>query len=127
MLINDDGLTPNLGEDVICDMCGKTYEFFIWAFGSNKHLCKQCVQKTPSAALDNIDSIDIDKEYDIISEEISEQDQRDFPRVIRCRSPRKKAQMSKYAYNKMMKIQDKSTIKKFKQFERSAIDVTGLG
>ena len=65
---------------VICDMCHKPYEYFIWAFGSDKLLCRRCVNKRPSAYLDNIDAIDIEKEHDIIHKEADEQDEKDFPR-----------------------------------------------
>ncbi len=128
MLINDDGLTPTHGEKVICDMCGITYPFFVWSFGSDKHLCKICVQKTPSAMLDNIDAIDIDKEHDIIYEEIEEQDRRDFPREIRKRVSIKKFNLSRSDIRKHERRMDKELIKKFKRIERStAKDVTNLG
>jgi hypothetical protein len=39
------------------------------------------VNKRPSAYLDFIDPIDINKEQDIIHEEINEQAERDFPRA----------------------------------------------
>ncbi len=127
MLINDDGLTPTHGELVICDMCGKTYPFFVWAFGSDKHLCEQCVQKTPSADLDNIDDIDIEEEHDVIYEEIDAQDSRDFPREKRRRAERKSTRLSKGDSRRLQRRMDKQVIRKFKKYERSAIDVTGLG
>ncbi len=128
MLINDDGLTPTHGESVICDMCGKTYPFFVWAFGSDKHLCQQCVQKTPSATLDNIDAIDIEKEHDIIYEEIDRQDKRDFPRQIRRRAERKSTRLSKGDSRRLQRRMDKQVIQRYRKNERSAaIDVTKLG
>ncbi len=129
MLINDDGLTPTHGELVICDMCGKTYKFFIWAFGSDKHLCRKCVNKRPQSYLDNIDAIDIGEEHDMIHEETEEQDRRDFPREKRRTALRKNIPMSQNAYRKISKRYDETTIKRFRRKnERSAaIDVTGLG
>ncbi len=116
------------GEKVICDMCGKTYKFFIWAFGSDKHLCRKCVTKRPSAYLDNIDAIDIDKEHDVIYDEIEEQNQRDFPRDTQKRSPKKQTHISRSDYRKHERRMDKQTIRKFRRMGRSAaIDVTGLG
>ncbi len=128
MLLNDDGLTPTYGELVICDMCGKTYSFFVWAMGSDKHLCRKCVNNRPHADLDSIDAIDIEKEHDIIYKEIAEQDQIDFPQTIRARVPRKTKHMSRYNYLRLQREQDKETIKKYRQYhEGSAVDVTGLG
>lgn len=70
---------PVTGELVICDMCGKTYKYFVWHFASDKHFCRGCVHKRPMAYLDNIDAIDIDKEHDIIYDEIEEQHRLDYP------------------------------------------------
>lgn len=61
---------PNPGENIECDMCGKEYKYFIWAFGSNRFLCRSCVHKRPSAFLDNIDPIDIEAEQELIFNEI---------------------------------------------------------
>ena len=127
MLLNDDGLTPNHGELVICDNCGKQYKFFIWAFGNDSHLCRKCVNKRPQSYLDDIDAIDIGKEHDIIHAESDEQDQRDFPRNTKARVHRKRKRLSRYTSLKIQREQDRQTIKKFRQKEGSAIDVTGLG
>jgi hypothetical protein len=71
---------PVHGEIVNCDMCQKPYSYFVWAFGSVKCLCRRCVNRRPSAYLDDIDPIDIEKEQDIIYNEIAEQEERDFPK-----------------------------------------------
>lgn len=126
MLINDDGLTPNYGELVVCDMCGITYKYFVWAFGSDKHLCRKCVNKRPQSYLDNIDAIDIDSEHDIISKESWEQHLRDFPRENKRNAPRPQAHLSRSTYSRNESRMDKETIKRFKQRERSAVDVTGF-
>ncbi len=118
---------PVSGEIVLCEMCSTYYPYFIWAFGSDKCLCKVCVHKRPQSCLDNIDAIDIDKEHDIIHEEIDEQDKRDFPREKRRRAPRQSTRLSKGDSRRLQRRMDKQTIKKFKKYERSAIDVTGLG
>lgn len=127
MLVNDDGLTPTHGELVTCDMCGKTYKFFMWTMGSDKHLCGKCVNRRPQSCLGDIDAIDIDREHDIIHEETQEQDQRDFPRLNKQVSHRKQTHMSRSAIKKTQRRMDKQVIKRFKQKEGSAVDVTGLG
>ena len=70
-------LKPLTGDLVECDMCGNEYEYFIWSFGSDAKLCRGCVRKRPSAYLDNIDPIDIDKEQDLIYDEIETQELRE--------------------------------------------------
>ncbi len=115
------------GELTTCDMCGKTYKFFIWAFGSDKNLCRKCVTNRPQAYLDSIDVIDISKEHDIIYDEIEERHHRDNPRQRKQKVTNKSQHLSRYAYNKLQKEQDKITIAKFRKHEGSAVDVTGLG
>ncbi len=126
MRINDDGLTPNYGELVICDWCGIKYKFFIWAFGSDKHLCRKCVNNRPQAHLDD-DAIDIEKEHDIISKESHAQHRKDFPLDNRQKPPRKKFQLSRATVRKIELRQNREAINRFKKIERSAKDVTELG
>ncbi len=124
MLINDDGLRPCHGQLVICDMCGITYKFFVWALGAEAHLCRKCVHKRPAAYLDNIDAIDSEAEQAIIDDEMQELHDRDFPPHRRACSSRKVKPMTGSEYRKIQRRQDKSTITKFKK--KGAVDV-GLG
>jgi hypothetical protein len=107
-------------------MCGKVYSYFIWAFGSDRYFCRKCVHKTPQSYLDKIDAIDIEAEHDIISAEIAEQDNRDFPKSNRHMAQRQVIRLSKSASRKIQRRMDKAVIKRFKQKE-GAVDVTGLG
>jgi hypothetical protein len=70
---------PISGEMVACDMCGKPYAYYIWAFGSDKCLCRLCVLKRPQSYLAWIDAIDIPKEDDIIANEIHEENTKGLP------------------------------------------------
>lgn len=125
MLINDDGLSPCHGELVICDMCGKTYKFFVWAFGSDKHLCMKCVHKRPAAYLDNIDAIDSEKEQRIIDDEIDEQDRKDNPKGRpRSSGMTNRTKHTGYSFHKAWKRQEKLLVAKFRK--ETANDV-GLG
>ncbi len=86
------------------------------------------MNRRPSAFLDEIDAINIDKEQDIIHTEHHEQDREDFPVINKQRLSKKAGHFSKAAYARLQKKQDKQTIAKFKKFiEGSAKDVTGLG
>lgn len=60
-------------------MCGKTYSYFIWAMGSDRCLCRKCVDRRPQSVLDGIDDgIDLNREQDQIYEEIEEQNRKGF-------------------------------------------------
>lgn len=106
-------------------MCGKTYKFFVWALGSDKHLCVKCVHKRPMAYLDNIDAIDLERDHDIITEEMVAQDLKDGQMNWSGSSRRMKHNPGKGGYAKAWKKVKKDTIAKFRK--ETAKDVTGLG
>jgi hypothetical protein len=107
-------MKPSTGDLVKCDMCRKTYRYFIWAMGSDKCLCRGCVRKRPSAYLDGIDAIDIGKEQDIIDDEIGEQERRDGklpPTTMKPDKPKK------YDTDKIWRRLSAKTIAEFKERE----------
>ncbi len=74
----NDSLRPIHGDKVTCDMCGVRYTYFVWSFGSDRCICRKCVDKRPQAFLDHIDDgINLDKDHEEISREIEEQDRKD--------------------------------------------------
>ena len=113
------------GETATCDMCGKTYKYFIWSMGSDRCLCRNCVSLRPSAHLSNIDAIDLEREHDIISEEIETQQRKDYPfdRPV-SRNRKRVYKPTGKDFEKAWKIQEKKTIAKFRK--EHAKDV-GLG
>jgi hypothetical protein len=93
-------------------MCKEPYKYFIWAMGSDKCLCRGCVWKRPSAYLANIDAIDINKEQDIIDDEIEEQELKDGKVYPRMQTPVKS---KKPDVDKAWRILSAKTIAEFKE------------
>lgn len=107
---------PLTGDIVKCDDCEKSYKYFIWAMGSDRYLCRGCVRKRPSAYLDNIDAIDIDKEQDIIYDEI-DKEERMNSREKKAHPPRRVKRES-LDYDKVWQKMKKKTITEHKAMEK---------
>lgn len=132
-----DMITPthDVGDMVKCLDCGVEYKYLPWnrVMGSQdkRCYCRPCLiagyKKYPMLLDDRPDAIDIEAELDIISKESEEQDLRDFPRQNKQSTPRPSAHLLRSACRRAERRMDKETIKRFKQREGSAVDVTGLG
>ena len=107
-------LKPLTGDKVNCDMCGKEYEYFIWAFGSDKCLCRGCVRKRPSAYLDDIDAVSLDKEEQLVYDEIEEQEIKEGRVLKQWIKPTKKPPDYQKEWLKM----EKKTIAEFRRKEK---------
>jgi hypothetical protein len=105
---------PISGEIVKCDMCGKPYPYYIWAFGSDKCLCKLCVLKRPQSYLAWVDAIDIFLEDDIIADEIHEENKKGLPTRTSSRNTTKRPADGK-SWPEIWKTLAKSTKAKFKE------------
>ncbi len=78
--MSSDGLRPIHGDKVTCEICNRPYLYFVWAFASDRKVCHRCIHKRPQSILDGLDDrIDIDKEQDLIYDEIEERERRDNP------------------------------------------------
>jgi hypothetical protein len=104
---------PISGEMVKCDMCGETYAYYIWAFGSDKCLCRLCVLKRPQSYLAWVDAIDIFLEDDIIADEIHEENKKGLPTRTSSRNTTKKVDGK--SWPEIWKTLAKSTKAKFKE------------